>query len=439
MNLLLNIPIEVRLLGVFLLGILLGSLANLAIYRWAWYARSISPWSAPLPNAPERRWTDRVPILGWWGLRREAHLHGPGFWIRPLVLEGCLGLAAAALYWWEIVAQGLYLPPEVVRVSGGLLHLQFAVHLGLIVLMWIASWIDIDEKLIPDEITVRGTLLGLLVAGLLPWSLLPQVDSVVLAPTHAQALELVAPFDRLIPEDQQPAHAFLTAASPNSWPESLEGRPRLFSLALGLGCYGLWCFAILPRPWYRRHGLGRALRICTARMCRACWHPTRLAMVAAGVIGITAAWLVGGQTWMGLLTALIGLIGSGGLIWAVRLIGAATLKKEAMGFGDVLLMMMMGTFLGWQASLVVFFLAPFAGVVVGVVQLVVRREQAIPYGPFLCLAAVFVLVGWEQVWRSMGGVFAVPWLVPVVIAVCLVLMAVLLLLLRIGREAIWGR
>ena len=57
-----------------------------------------------------------------------------------------------------------------------------------------------------------------------------------------------------------------------------------------------------------------------------------------------------------------------------------------MGFGDVTLMMMVGAFLGWQAGVVIFFLAPFAGLVVGVLQLVLRRDDEIPYGPFLCLA-----------------------------------------------------
>ena len=48
-------------------------------------------------------------------------------------------------------------------------------------------------------------------------------------------------------------------------------------------------------------------------------------------------------------------------MWAVRLIGTAALRREAMGFGDVTLMMMIGTFLGWQACSDLFFLAPFAG------------------------------------------------------------------------------
>ena len=36
-----------------------------------------------------------------------------------------------------------------------------------------------------------------------------------------------------------------------------------------------------------------------------------------------------------------------------------------MGFGDVTLLAMIGAFVGWQGVIVVFFLAPFAGAVIG--------------------------------------------------------------------------
>ena len=69
-----------------------------------------------------------------------------------------------------------------------------------------------------------------------------------------------------------------------------------------------------------------------------------------------------------------------------------------MGFGDVTLMMMVGTFLGWQACLIAFFLAPFAALVIGIAQFVLRRDDVIPYGPFLCLASRRWSSRWAPIW-----------------------------------------
>ena len=63
-----------------------------------------------------------------------------------------------------------------------------------------------------------------------------------------------------------------------------------------------------------------------------------------------------------------GLLGGGrraprrrGLTWSVRFLGTLAFRREAMGFGDVTLMAMIGAFLGWQAAVLTFFLAPFFG------------------------------------------------------------------------------
>jgi hypothetical protein len=79
MNWILSLPMEARLAAAFVLGTCVGGAVNLAIYRLAWHPRPISPWSWPDPSAPPRRIWDRLPIVGWLGLRREASLHGAGF------------------------------------------------------------------------------------------------------------------------------------------------------------------------------------------------------------------------------------------------------------------------------------------------------------------------------------------------------------------------
>src|SRR4029079_14973737 len=90
-----------------------------------------------------------------------------------------------------------------------------------------------------------------------------------------------------------------------------------------------------------------------------------------------------GPAWCGLMTSLVGLAGGGGIVWAVRIVGSGALRREAMGFGEVTLMMMVGTFLGWQACLFTFFLSPFAAVLIGVAQLILRRDNVLPFVPYL--------------------------------------------------------
>ena len=89
-------------------------------------------------------------------------------------------------------------------------------------------------------------------------------------------------------------------------------------------------------------------------------------------------------------------------------------------------MAMIGAFLGWQPCLIIFFLAPFAGLVIGVLRLILFRDREIPYGPFLCLATLLLIVDWAEIWTYTKDTFALGWLVPLAVLCCLALMAVML-------------
>ena len=433
MNAILAMPLEVRLAALALAGAWLGSLVNWAVYTLAWHPRLISPLGPAPPEAPPRRPLDRIPLAGWWGLRREAAIHGRGFWIRPLGVEAAAAVGLPMLYWWE-VHQAALLPPELPPPAGpawGMLHAQFLAHALLIALMLAASLIDVDEKTIPDSITVPGTWLGLGLAAVMPRSLLPDLVPDLLVPPRQPIPDglwriLDAPGVRW---------PFLDLTAPNPWPAWLDGRPNLLPLILALACWWAWCAALLPRPWRARRGWWRALQLLVARLAREriTYHIAVMGLI--GSAAMAGVWAAGGDGWRGLLTALVGMAGGGGIVWIVRVIATAVLRREAMGFGDVTLMAMIGTFIGWQGCLMVFFLAPLAGLVVGVAQVIVLRDSEIPYGPFLCLATVVLILAWAPVWASARGVFALGWLIPVIVAFCMVLMAVLLGLWMLLRRA----
>lgn len=120
-------------------------------------------------------------------MRRESTVHGRWFWGRPLLIELSMGIGLVLLCWWEVDQRGLVLgqlqqllqdaqvplafPRTAIPLSA--VWPTFWSHAILITLMVAASFIDFDEKIIPDEITVPGTLIGLLLAACLPMSLLP--------------------------------------------------------------------------------------------------------------------------------------------------------------------------------------------------------------------------------------------------------------------------
>jgi leader peptidase (prepilin peptidase)/N-methyltransferase len=63
---------------------------------------------------------------------------------------------------------------------------------------------------------------------------------------------------------------------------------------------------------------------------------------------------------------------------------------EAMGGGDVKLMGMVGSFLGWKGALLTIMLGALAGSIVGVGLIVLKRhkmDKVIPFGPFLALGS----------------------------------------------------
>lgn len=400
MSFILTIPVQVRLALLGIIGALVGGQINRAIYRLAWDRRAIGPWSAPHAGAPPRHWLDRLPVAGWYFLRREAAIHGAGFWVRPLLIEVFAAAGLAALYWWETVARGLAPPLPTLPPSPAMLHAEFLSHALLGGLMLVATFIDFDEQTIPDAITVPGTLCGLLWVALLPDSLLP-VGS---RPDGAVAIPLVA-------------------THPYEWPEGHDGAR---GLGVGLLILAAWSWALAPKTWTLRRGPAKAVQYLVVSMVRRGNWMLAALLCTVTWLGTIAVWVLGGTPWEGLLSALLGLAFGGGLIWMVRLVAGSVLGKEAMGFGDVTLMAMIGTYLGWQSSLLIFFMAPLAAVVISVAQWALTRRRDIAFGPYLCLAAGIAIVLWRPLWLWAERMFELPGLLLGSLSVCLVLMGILL-------------
>jgi len=132
--------------------------------------------------------------------------------------------------------------------------------------------------------------------------------------------------------------------------------------------------------------------------------PDRISLVGifAGIIlSIAFPGLQGAFTWgRAFLSSIIGALVGSGLLYLTGFLGKLAFKKESMGGGDVKLMAMLGAFLGWKIAVLIFFLAPFFGAPIGIYMKFVKKEDIIPYGPYISLAS-FVAMVWGHKILSM--------------------------------------
>lgn len=102
----------------------------------------------------------------------------------------------------------------------------------------------------------------------------------------------------------------------------------------------------------------------------------------------------------GLLPALLGAVGAGGLLLVMGVLWQKTKGVAGMGGGDVKLMAAVGAYLGLVPGLLVIFLGAFLGSIYGLVVLRKGGQTKVAFGTFLSLAAAVViffgheLIGW---------------------------------------------
>ena len=118
-------------------------------------------------------------------------------------------------------------------------------------------------------------------------------------------------------------------------------------------------------------------------------------------------WMNSHPHWHGIINSLLGFIVGGGTVWLIRIIGHYAMGREAMGFGDVTLMAMIGSFIGWQPSLIVFFLlAPLCALAATVLTLSLRFNRAIPFGPYLSIGTLLIVFFWRSCFSLLDTFFS---------------------------------
>jgi leader peptidase (prepilin peptidase)/N-methyltransferase len=251
---------------LFVLGAAVGSFLNVCIYRLPQEGMSIGKPRRSICFSCRRQipWYDNIPIVSYILLRGRCRQCGAPFSMRYALIE--LMTAVLFVLIWRRFGLDVATP----------------IYLALTSALIVASFIDIDHFIIPDEISLPGMGIGLVVGILVP---------------------VVFPDSGFIPE----------------------------------------------------------------------------------------------KAGMAILGGLVG----GGALWAVGVIAKAILRREAMGFGDVKLLTMIGFLVGLKMTFLTIVLSAFVGILITIpIHLFQRKERYahLPYGPYLSLGAVLCVLWGETLW-----------------------------------------
>ncbi len=132
--------------AAIVIGLLFGSFLNVCIYR---IPRDLSV-VAPRSFCPECgegiRWHDNIPLLSYALLRGRCRACGKPIGLRYPIVELTTAILFAAV---------------AIRYGWTLATLKWEVFEALVITLF---WTDLEERLLPDELTLGGALAGLILA-----------------------------------------------------------------------------------------------------------------------------------------------------------------------------------------------------------------------------------------------------------------------------------
>ncbi len=285
-------------------GLLIGSFLNVCIFRLPRHCMSIvRPRSRCTKCLHPIVWYDNLPVLSWLLLGGKCRSCRAPISPRYALIE----LLTGALYFyagWRALfgAKGPGFSEAVL----------FAFHAWFLGALIVCTFIDLDFRILPDEVTVSGIVIGVLVSAAFP--ALPHLHGSLLEFVGLVLLVLGAPRAPALP-------GFLENPHVTALLDSMFGAAVGWGAIWGVGVLGKWLF----RKKIERLG-----------------------------------------------------------------------ETEAMGFGDVKYMAMLGAVLGWKGVLLTLMVACLFGTVFGIGKLIVlRRMGYVAFGPFLSGGAL-VLLFWES-------------------------------------------
>ncbi|HYF35706.1 MAG TPA: prepilin peptidase, partial [Prosthecobacter sp.] len=351
---------------MFFMGSAIGSFLNVVIYRLPLEISVNNPRRSFCPKCKGHiPFHHNIPILSWLLLRGKCAKCGAPISVRYIGVEVLTGVLFYAVFFhysdggnWRTMAQW---GPQV---------LCLWLFLSLLVA---GTFIDIDHFILPHEITMGGTVAGLICATAVP--------QLVGETTHLRALMM--------------SFGSGAAALGALWLVSELGK-----LAFGRKRFSF----DQAEPWSVTQPDEDKQPVLTLEKQTLLWHDDLFNRASDRLVITCPELRLNDLTWQNVTAELwvdkIKIHNTNANTEEIKiedwkkLEGTTTkvvIPREAMGFGDALLLMMIGTFCGWKGVLFTIFAASVLGTVfAGLWRAVGKAEWSskIPFGPYLAAGAV---------------------------------------------------
>jgi len=374
--------------GIFgVLGALIGSFANVVIYRLPRRESIVFPGSH-CPTCQHRLSPlELVPVISWLALGGRCRVCKTRIGVRYPVIELLTAVAFMLIAWrWPLFSYG---PTPLVL-------------LAILTFLMIAAAIDLDHLVLPDVLTLPAVIIAIAGTALYP----PEAG----LPGLHEALTGSAIGAGIVVLINRIGGLFLRRFADTEerlWPLGLD-QVNIAALA---GVVGGWQVGVAAAGASIIINLltGRTLRLPEAPVY-ALWLLAAL-LDTAGILPVGAVGGIGGSLAAAGTIALTGAAywWLGDLIQGRSNTSSDPPEEEveagigepvAMGFGDVKLAAVLGGLLGWEKMLVALFLAFFIGALGGIAGRLTGGRREIPFGPYLVLGGVVSLFfgGWLLAW-----------------------------------------
>lgn len=376
---------------MLLLGLLIGSFSNVLIWRLPRGENVAFPPSHCPHCGHALSARDLVPVFSWLLLRGKCrYCHAPISARYPLIelLTGCAYALIAVFFPLSSAGAGL-------------------IGLGLFfTILLAASLIDAETYTIPDALTLPGVALGLLFAAL------HKPDAAIALPTLPEAARGALMGAGLLVVIDLLGSWVLRRFRERQYPEQPLGYQQIalgMLAGLGAGALGLsWTLAAL---------IALLLALASTLLNAAAKRPVRVPealTLGLSLLGVASSSALGAGALLGGLQGALCSAGAvsllAGAYWWLRAsdLDDAPADPSAMGFGDVKLAAVIGSFLGFNGVLLAVVVAVVSGAVLGVAQRLLGGENRLKFGPYLALGALVSLLWGDTIVQSYKHLLGLP-------------------------------